>query len=1056
MAYDYNKTKQLYEWLNDEQKQQFAEMNKNDSTWNYQKFMQQYNAEMNNNQQSNNNSSNFNNGNGTNWQNQAYKWNPWEVDQKVENQTDSNGYSQTKNGFYTWNSEWEKEQNRKKLAEMEWNANAEIKQTDFNNVSPELDQSKFNQDPWKITVQEWTAQQTWLPDYQASSEARLNEMKGNLDHYFATSPRMFSDRETFNRVFEYNNRDSEAQRQLLDSYWKRKEDMDKASQYTSWESIMNWLKNSQITTDQLNLIKENDPEAYRKWQELQEEEIKKRIVNDIVPPLMSDIANQINDMINMLWIQAQDALDIEWIYNDTMDRTWAYQTLEDCNRTVKQIEEITNKKTAIMNRYAASTWGTVSDALAAARMQKAIAPYNEQLQGLQYQYQDYTNLFSQKSATAYQAANVRALQANENQRIWNQKTAALWFATSAMSYRTPEQQKQLDLQYQQAQNEMQLLQQSRLNDLNRYNQYATAKMQNQLQQELTDLSVEDEAQLKANLNNALSDYYKNYGDIIQRSQAQAVDDIIAYAKKKGISVAQAMTENFIKPLQNKAEYKQKVATDYGMLSQQSIGTINWRSVIMTTNPNWSISYRFIDDPYDTWIASMYTVWDTNYVKLTNGDTMTAEEYNKKYWNKVWTIKPYDMVDSKVFDTSPQSHSYYTLRDFLDDPKYQEWKRGWQCAAFVNDYLEKIWVGRYFGTEDAQTRASWCNSDTAKVWTIAVFDYNHYTDWKNYGHVWIVVDADENGFWVLDSNYDTKNPWTIQKRYVRYGSSSLKGFFDPSQPPRTSDTTSAGTSNNLSEEDKMNAEAMLKQIKTWKITPSETSEARKWLIEHWYWEQFNEALDKWLKVSLTDAQVKWWENADDDFAKEPIVKEFEWALNQLQQLQAALNDTSWVWDMSAIFTFMKTLDPTSVVRESEFNSAAATAWVLNPQAIFQSIERSVDWKFLTQQQREDFKKIAIEFIKIKAKNYQIKYDDLLKKYDAYWLDKELAPTNMADMLLESLSTPTITTWPDNVIYDIYSSSMNTNTSYSSNGWGYNNASYGGYSSDFISQMIYSKL
>jgi hypothetical protein len=31
-----------------------------------------------------------------------------------------------------------------------------------------------------------------------------------------------------------------------------------------------------------------------------------------------------------------------------------------------------------------------------------------------------------------------------------------------------------------------------------------------------------------------------------------------------MSVAQAMTENFIKPLQNKKEYKQKVATDYGM------------------------------------------------------------------------------------------------------------------------------------------------------------------------------------------------------------------------------------------------------------------------------------------------------------------------------------------------------------------------------------------------------------------------------------------------------------------------------------------------------------
>jgi hypothetical protein len=41
-----------------------------------------------------------------------------------------------------------------------------------------------------------------------------------------------------------------------------------------------------------------------------------------------------------------------------------------------------------------------------------------------------------------------------------------------------------------------------------------------------------------------------------------VDDIIAYAKKKVISVAQAMTENFIKPLQNKKEYKYMIAKNY--------------------------------------------------------------------------------------------------------------------------------------------------------------------------------------------------------------------------------------------------------------------------------------------------------------------------------------------------------------------------------------------------------------------------------------------------------------------------------------------------------------
>ena len=752
MVISYDNRKKSYDSMDDSQKQQYNDMLKNkgdDYVGN--QYMKQYNQQTNNNQQQTSNESNFNNGNGTNWQNKDIKPFPeLEKEKPVpDNQIPNQNFNQ-------------------------------------NNVSPELDQSKFQQDPWKITVQEWTAQQTWRPDYQASSEARLNEMKGNLDHYFATSPRMFSDRDTFNRVFEYNTRESEAQRQLLDSYWKRKEDMDKTSQYTSWESIMNWLDNSEITTDQLNLIKDTNPEAYRKRQELQEEEIKKRIVNSIVPPLLEEISQNMINMMNNLWIQPQDALDIEWIYNDTMERTWAWQTMEDANRTVKRIEEVNNKRTAIMNRYAASTWGTVSDALAAARMQKALAPYDTEMQGLQYQYQDYANLYSQKQAAAYQAAQVRQMQASENQRVWQQRLTALGFAQTAMSYRTPEQQAQLRLQELQAQNDMQLLQQSRLNDLNRYNAYATAKMQNQLQQELTDLSVEDEAQLKANLNNALSDYYKNYGDIIQRSQAQAVEDIIKYAKDHNMSVAQALSENFIKPLQNKAEYKQKIASDYGMIAKQSIGTINWRSVIMTTNPNWSISYQYID----SWITDSYTIDGVDYV-VYNWQQMTAKEFNEKYWNKVWTVKPYDMVDSKVFDTSPQSHSYYTLADFINDPSNQVWSKAWQCAKFVNDYLEKIWVGRYFGNEDIQTRQSRCNSNTAKVWTIAVFDYNHTSDdWINHGHVGIVtkVDADWNGFRVLDSNYDVNNPWTVKERHILNWSSSLKGFFDPSQPPSVSKTS----------------------------------------------------------------------------------------------------------------------------------------------------------------------------------------------------------------------------------------------------------------------------
>ena len=693
MAYDYNKYKSVYEWLNDDQRQKWDA--KYGNTDQYKQFKADYEKETNNTPQQNTNTANFNNQNGTNWQNQT--------------QTPTNPISQQPVDMTV--EEYRKNQNN--------NQNF--------NVSPDLDQSKFQQDPWKITVQEWTAQQTGRPDYQASSEARLNEMKGNLDHYFATSPRMFSDRETFNKVFEYNTRESEAQRQLLDSYWKRKEDMDRASQYTSWEAIMNWMKNWEITTDQLNLLKDNDPESYRKWQELQEEEIKKRIVNDIVPPILENISSQFINMMNSLGIQPQDALDIEWIYNDTMDRTWAWQTLEDANRTVRQIEEITNRKTAIMNRYAASTWGTVSDALAAARMQKAIAPYDAQLQGLQYQYQDYANLYNQKLATATQAAQVRQMQASENQRVWNQRLTALWFAADALSYRTPEQQAQLKLQTQQAMNEMELLQQSRLNDLDRYNQYAVTKLQNQLNSELTDLTVEDETQLRANLNNVLDGYYNQRWAIIQRSQGQAVDDIIAYAKKNGVSVAEALTQNFIKPLQSKKEYKTKVSQDYWMDKYQ-------QQYSYTIDENWNVRITA------TW-----------YGEIPQDAFKTRASRQEAYGD--------------VYDAS------WTWADYVENLAWsiKDWSYGWQCGAFCNDVL-LAWDDSKVFWNSLQDKIKACNvkkEDWPQVWYAVVFDLWFMSkDWINHGHVGFISAV--NWDWsidVLESNW--KSDETIHvKRYSK--------------------------------------------------------------------------------------------------------------------------------------------------------------------------------------------------------------------------------------------------------------------------------------------------
>ena len=72
----------------------------------------------------------------------------------------------------------------------------------------------------------------------------------------------------------------------------------------------------------------------------------------------------------------------------------------------------------------------------------------------------------------------------------------------------------------------------------------------------------------------------------------------------------------------------------------------------------------------------------------------------------------------------------------------------------------------------------------------MFDYNHKSsDGINHGHVGIVVDVLKDGRIVVqDSNYGADGK--IQQRIVDPSDGSLKGYFDPSQPPRG--TTSGAT------------------------------------------------------------------------------------------------------------------------------------------------------------------------------------------------------------------------------------------------------------------------
>lgn len=131
----------------------------------------------------------------------------------------------------------------------------------------------------------------------------------------------------------------------------------------------------------------------------------------------------------------------------------------------------------------------------------------------------------------------------------------------------------------------------------------------------------------------------------------------------------------------------------------------------------------------------------------------------------------------------------TYGSFFAKSKNDPGKYGDQCGKYVNDYLQEIGVGRYYD-DNLSTKLNSINSYTPKVGTIAVFDYNHKSsDGINHGHVGIVVDVLKDGRIVVqDSNYGADGK--IQQRIVDPSEGTLKGYFDPTQPPRG--TTSGAT------------------------------------------------------------------------------------------------------------------------------------------------------------------------------------------------------------------------------------------------------------------------
>jgi hypothetical protein len=92
---------------------------------------------------------------------------------------------------------------------------------------------------------------------------------------------------------------------------------------------------------------------------------------------------------------------------------------------------------------------------------------------------------------------------------------------------------------------------------------------------------------------------------------------------------------------------------------------------------------------------------------------------------------------------------------------------------------------------------------------------------------------------------------------------------------------------------------------------------------------------------------------------------------LQDLQTAADDNSGASDITFIFRYMKFLDPTSVVREGEFATAAEAGGV--PEKFANLRDKILAGSILTSEVKQQFLEVANKMYITQLDNYQRTYD-----------------------------------------------------------------------------------
>lgn len=570
----------------------------------------------------------------------------------------------------------------------------------------------------KTTTQTTPKQQQW--DYQDNSQARMDQIANNLRGYEDSMPRLFDNWAEYYNFFIKDKWRSQDQIDFLEKYF---DDYKKFSPYNNWSSsaLWDWLANGDVPKEYLDYLRSRDPAKYQEVLSYKQD-TEDRIKHEAYLDSLSSEA----------WFESEES--------ETKKYPWAVEYAKEMGYLVDE------------------NWDWIDD-------YRYIPPTPEELTK-----QDRVN---QIDSRVMEIKNMQKNMLDDyvEQYPWVPKATLMWIVQD----RTKDLQREYDdlmverawlvwnIEYMQNERNAQMdARQDTINNLYKaywmYYQYSPWGIAERTEAEYAANNITldqadswNETQKQMALQNVLDWYYEKYWDIIQRSEQQVINDVIAYAKKNWIWLAQALQENFIDQLKSKDAYK-------AYEESLTMWWWNW-SLEPIKDAKWNITW-YVKIDKSTW----------NVVSI-SWDTLSS------LW--LWWWKSWVVWSSYETNTQPLEDFISTLEEkYTIAPNGWSWWgkiRSWWCWTVVNDYLWKLWDS--ISLSEANDIKKYATSWTPAVWWVAYFDWTQSRatpETKKHWHVAIVTNVDDANWkiTVLESNV-----WTWL-RYKDYNISDVTGYYVP--------------------------------------------------------------------------------------------------------------------------------------------------------------------------------------------------------------------------------------------------------------------------------------